>query len=103
MLNTVKSLVEAVVRQQDLLLPEPIDLSRGEDSPLYGIEGTIDSMTLVSIIVDTEEQIRNRFGVEVHLADTSDLPPTATPFATLGTLADYVMSRLSPALEAQAS
>ncbi|WP_438298992.1 hypothetical protein [Pseudomonas sp. NMS19W] len=100
MLNEVKTLVETAVRQQDLLLSEPIDLSRGEDSPLYGVEGTIDSMTLVSIIVDTEEKIRHRFGAEVHLADTSDLPATATPFATLGTLCAYVMNRLESALTA---
>ncbi|WP_065258418.1 hypothetical protein [Pseudomonas bananamidigenes] len=105
MLNEVKTLVESAVRQQDLLLSEPIDLSRGEDSPLYGVEGTIDSMTLVSIIVDTEEKIRHRFGAEVHLADTSHLPATATPFATLGTLCAYVMDRLASAVaggEAQA-
>ncbi|WP_445177887.1 hypothetical protein [Pseudomonas sp. McL0111] len=98
MLNKVKTLTESAIRQQDLLLSEPIDLSRGEDSRLYGVDGTIDSLTLVSIIVDVEEMIRTQLGVEVHLADTSDLSESATPFATLGTLAAYVMDRLTLAL-----
>jgi acyl carrier protein len=100
MLDKIKMLAESAIRQQDMLLSEPIDLSRGEDSPLYGINSAIDSLTLVSIIVDIEEKIRSQFGVEVRLADTSDQPPSATPFATLGTLVVYVMDRLSPALDA---
>lgn len=100
MLHKIKALAESAIRQQDLLLSEPIDLSRGEDSPLYGTNSAIDSLTLVSIIVDMEEKIRSQFGVEVRLADTSDLPSSVTPFATLGTFVLYVMDRLSPALDA---
>jgi len=100
MFHKIKTLAESAIRQQDLLLIEPIDLSRGEESPLYGIDGTLDSLTLVSIIVDIEEKIRRQYGVEVHLADTTDLPPSATPFSTLGTLVAYVVDRLSPALNA---
>ena len=99
MFENVKTIIEVAIRQQDLLLDEPIDLSRAEESALYGDDGTIDSLTLVSIIVDIEQQIRHRFGVEVHLADTTDLPQSATPFSTLGTLSEYVMGRLAAALE----
>lgn len=97
MFNQVKALTESAVRQQDLLLSTPIDLSRGEDSRLYGVDGSIDSLTLVSIIVDVEEKLRSQLGVDVRLADTTDLPDTATPFATLGTLIAYIMDRLSAA------
>lgn len=98
MFENIKTIIEVAIRQQDLLLDEPIDLSRAEDSALYSDDGTIDSLTLVSIIVDIEQQIRDQFGVEVHLADTTDLPQSATPFSTLGTLSEYVMGRLSAAL-----
>ncbi|WP_061291599.1 hypothetical protein [Azotobacter vinelandii] len=99
MFYKIKTITESAIRQQDLLLNEPIDLSRGEDSPLYGVDGTIDSLTLVSIIVDIEEKIRSQFGVEVHLADTTGLPQSAMPFSTLGTISAHVMSRLSRALD----
>ena len=65
MFNQVKALTESVVRQQDLLLSTPIDLSQGEDSRLYGVDGSIDSLTLVSIIVDVEEKLRSQLGVDV--------------------------------------
>ncbi len=103
MFQNVKTIIEFAIRQQDLLLDQPIDVSAGEASPLYGIGGTIDSLTLVSIIVDIEQQIRSQFEVEIHLADTTDLPQSATPFATLGTLCAYVMGRLSAALESASS
>lgn len=99
MFQKLKTIIELAIRQQDLLLDEPIDLSTGENSPLYGIGATIDSLTLVSIIVDIEQQIHSQFGIAVHLADTAGLPPSATPFATLGTLSAYVIGRLSGALE----
>jgi len=88
------SLIEAAVRLQDQLLETPIDVSSGENSPLFGSDGQIDSLTLVSLIVDIESRIRSEFEVEVRLADTSDLPESATPFATIGSMSKYVLDRL---------
>ncbi|MEK6748141.1 MAG: acyl carrier protein [Pseudomonadota bacterium] len=99
MLENIKTIIEVAIRQQNLLRDEPIDLSRAEDSTLYGDDGTVDSLSLVSIIIDIEQQIRDQFGVEVHLADTFNLPQSATPFSTFGALSEYVMGRLSTALK----
>lgn len=99
MCQTIMGIIESAIRQQDLLLDQPIDLSQGDNSVIYGIEGVIDSLTLVSIIVDIEQMVRAHYGVDVHLANTADLPADATPFATFGALTGYVTARLSLALE----
>jgi hypothetical protein len=92
--NTI-GIVEAALRRQDALLPEPIDLSRGADSPLYGPDGQVDSLTLVTALVDIEEQLHAQFGCTLHLADVSDLPADATPFASFGALCAHVDARLA--------
>lgn len=95
MQQDILTLIEAAIRRQDSLLLQPIDTSRGAATPLYSAEGHIDSLTLVTILVDLEELVNQRLNADVRLADTSDLPEEATPFATIGTLAGYVSRRLS--------
>lgn len=97
----VTETVTAAIEQQNALLEEPIDLSKGADSPLYGKQSKIDSLTLVSILVDIETTLRAELGIEARLADTSDLPTAATPFATFGTLCDYVDTRCTSLLAMQ--
>lgn len=94
MLNNLSILVEAAIRNQSVLLPEPIDLSAGEDSILYSDNGSMDSITLVTILVDIEDALRVQGVEDVLLADTSDLATGVTPFATLGSLVNYVNMRV---------
>jgi acyl carrier protein len=79
------------------LLEQPVDVSRGADSALYGPGGVIDSLGLVSIIVELEQLVERDLGATLHLADVSDLPAEAEPFATLGSMAAYVQARLAAA------
>ncbi len=95
MYEQIKAIIEEVIRLQDSLLEKSIDISKGESSPLFGANGQIDSLTLVSIIVGIEERIKKELGIEVQLADTSDLPETETPFVSLGAISNYVMNRVS--------
>ncbi|WNC88091.1 hypothetical protein RI103_10030 [Paraburkholderia sp. FT54] len=99
--HSIISLIEAAILRQEPLLEKPVDLSRGESSRLYGPDGQIDSLTLVSVIVDIEDQIRLQFGMEVCLADLTVLPKGEAPFATVASLARYVARRLELALTSE--
>lgn len=95
MINQIKQIVTNAISQQNILLEEPVDLSMGDDSSLYGEAGQIDSLALVSILVDIEASLKTQYQADVQLADTSDLSPTETPFITLGALVQYTHSRLT--------
>lgn len=99
MLNNLSTLVETAIRNQSVLLPEPIDLSNGHDSILYADNGSMDSITLVTILVDIEDALRAQGVEDILLADTSDLAVGATPFATLGSLVNYVNLRVQQIAE----
>lgn len=79
--------VEEINRQ----LPERERLPKALDAVLFGSAGKLDSLSLVHLIVAIEQRISEAFGVPVTLADERALSQQASPFRSLGTLADYVV------------
>ncbi len=62
------------------------------DTPLYGgIEGTLDSLGLVKLVVAVEQGIQDRLNITVNLADQRALSQTRTPFRSVNTLADHAV------------
>jgi acyl carrier protein len=71
-----------------------IKLDKTPETVLFGRTGRLDSLGLVNLIVATERNIMNLFGVAVTLADERALSQNHSPFANIGSLADYVLLRL---------
>lgn len=65
-----------------------------QDTRLFGKEGLFDSMGLVSLIVAIEQEIEDRHGRSVALADEKALSQSSSPYRTIGTLADYAAAGL---------
>jgi acyl carrier protein len=65
-----------------------------EATVLYGREGGLDSLGLVSLILDVEEAVNAQTGRGLVLADEKALAQRRSPFRTVESLADYVMARL---------
>jgi acyl carrier protein len=71
--------------QQQLELPEYLSA----ETPLFGREGVLDSVGLVTVVVAVEQAIEDNFGVSVSLADEKAMSQTRSPFRTVGSLAEY--------------
>lgn len=69
----------------------------GPDTPLYGGESGIDSLSLVRLIVAVEAAAAGRFGRRVSLADERAMSMRSSPFRTAGTLAGLLAERLGAA------
>lgn len=63
-------------------------------TPLFGADATLDSLSLVSVIVDVETGVAEAFGHAVSLTDDRALSQPVSPFTDVRTLADYVVSQL---------
>ncbi len=61
---------------------------------LFGPEATLDSLSLVSVIVDVETAISDEFGRTVSLTDDQAMTQAVSPFSTVQTLADYIVKQL---------
>ena len=83
------SLIVKAVREfgehSRVALPATMD----RDTPLFGREGFLDSMGLVTLVVSVEQAIEDELGVGVSLAAERALSQRISPYRTVGTLADY--------------
>jgi len=57
---------------------------------LFGAGATIDSLTLVSLIVDLESKISENFSLEISLTDDRAMTREISPFDTFGSLKSYI-------------
>lgn len=61
-----------------------------KETKLYGGDGVLDSLALVSFIADLEERISNEFDEDIILADEKAMSQRNSPFNTVNTLTMYV-------------
>lgn len=72
-------------------MDEEIDLSDGEQTKLFGGDGILDSLGLVSFIVTVEEALEDEYGILVILADEKAMSRRTSPFSRISYLVDYIM------------
>lgn len=66
------------------------------ETPLYGAGAALDSLDLVVLLVEVEGRLADRFGLEQALSDDRALSQKRSPFRTIGTLVDYILSLGAP-------
>ncbi len=57
---------------------------------LYGVNGTLDSLALVSLITDIEERISDAFDIDIVLADEKAMSQRTSPFRDVESLTVYI-------------
>jgi hypothetical protein len=70
---------------------ESVDLTERENIKLFGGDGLLDSIGLVSFVVEVEERLEDEFEVSVVLADEKAMSRRTSPFARISYLADYIL------------
>ncbi|HMO57684.1 MAG TPA: hypothetical protein PKA05_09905 [Roseiflexaceae bacterium] len=86
-LALVTAALAEVLEQNGTPSSEPL----GEETYLIGRRAVIDSLGMVTLIVDLEQRIDEEHGVALTLADERAMSQKNSPFRTVGTLADYVV------------
>jgi len=67
------------------------------DTRLFGADAVLDSLSLVSVIVDVEAAISDASGREVSLTDDRAMSQTVSPFSDVSSLTNYILLLLSEA------
>ena len=65
------------------------------DTPLFGSEGCLDSLNLVSLVVAIEERIAEETGREIRLVSEKSMSRKNSPFETVGTLCRYLQELMA--------
>lgn len=77
-------------------LPPHERLAKSASTPLLKEGHGLDSLSFVNLVALVEEKCADRFGKCVVLADKAESFPGGDPFATVGTLAQYLDFCLQP-------
>ena len=95
----LKTIYQAV-DEINLQLPEEERLTPTVETLLWSKSGGLDSMSLVNLIVLTEQKVEEEFGEAINLADENAMSQENSPFQSIGTLADYMASLINGKNEA---
>ena len=69
-------------------------IARDRATPLLGEGSALDSLAVVTFLVSVEEQLESEMGQAIRLVDERAMSKRASPFRTLGTLADHISDLL---------
>jgi D-alanine--poly(phosphoribitol) ligase subunit 2 len=68
--------------------------SIGEETRLFGSKGLLDSLGLVTVVCEVEQEVSDQLDVIISIADDRAMSLERSPFRTVGMLADYVLTLL---------
>ncbi|MGQ0504507.1 MAG: hypothetical protein ACT4TC_04250 [Myxococcaceae bacterium] len=91
----VKSLEEALAQAG-----APVPPSINSDTVLVGKSAVLDSLGVVSMIVEIEQRVEAEHGVSVTLADDKAMSQKNSPFRTVGVLTDHLITSMTAARNA---
>src|SRR5687768_6393068 len=100
MMNPEKTLIDFTIKLLNDYREEGLvdkSFSINESTTLYGIGGCLNSLSLVTMIVDLEEFITNTWGQEIVIADSKVFSQSVSPFRSVQSLAGYILTILKPA------
>jgi acyl carrier protein len=86
-LSTVNNLVET--------LPYDQTFEVNRDTILFGNGSSIDSLSLVCVIVDIETTLSLEYGLEISLTDDRAMTREISPFDNVSRLVDYIYEILN--------
>lgn len=87
--STVLEIFEDVFNDFNEELPADRRLAFGEDVPLFGSQSALESIEVVTILVNLESSLSDHFGQPIRLTDEKAMSQGSSPFRNVGTLVSY--------------
>ena len=85
--NLIMSILKEFIEENDIELIGELK----KETRLIGSSGFLDSMDLVSLIVEIEEGISDKFSLDIELANDSAMSSRTSPFVNVSILSDYIV------------
>lgn len=94
-----QEIIDLIIETGNELGQDEIGLedSLSEETVLFGSDGVLDSMGLVTLIIAVEQAIEDRFEVSAGLADEKAMSQKRSPYRSVATLADYAVAQIEDA------
>ena len=89
-IKTIENLIITSVKEINEQLPQEQQLGQSTKTVLFGKDGKLDSLGLVTLLVIIEQNIEDELDVSITIADERAMSQKRSPFRTIDTLANYV-------------
>ena len=89
-MNSITNLIITSLNELNEELNDPSLENISNQTKLFGSDGALDSLALVSFIIDLEEKISNDFGKDIVIADEKAMSQRTSPFNTVNSLTEYI-------------
>ena len=86
----IHDIVIEKVNELNDTLPEDQKFTVNDNTVLFGSGSAIDSLSLVSLIVDLEMLFASEHGQEISLTDDNAMTRKICPFSSVNNLVDYI-------------
>ena len=99
-MDTPEKVLTAIYRAVDLInaeLPPDRQLSKTPETRLLGSQSVLDSLHLVSLLINIEREVEDTLCVALTLANERALSMKESPFRTIESLASYIGVLISEA------
>jgi acyl carrier protein len=85
----IQDVVLAALRNANLARKADAQLAIAPDAPIFGPGSPLDSLGLVSLLIDIEEAMQDR-GIDITLGDARAMSETRSPFRSVPALVQYI-------------
>jgi acyl carrier protein len=89
--SQIEELILAALNDVNDEQPEDERIEVGPNTPLFGPDAQIDSLALVSVIVDVETALNVDYDLPISLTDDRAMTREISPFDDVQTLKDYIV------------
>lgn len=91
-----QEIIELIIETARELGDDELSISEdlNAETRLFGKEGALDSMGLVTLIIAVEQAIEDRFETTIALADEKALSQARSPYRSVTTLAEYAAGQV---------
>ena len=93
--SEVIEIIFSALRSLNEELPEDRRVPIAEDSLLFGTGGSLDSLSLVSVVIDVESSVCDKFNRSISLTDDAAMDQEISPFASVAAMTNYIVIQLA--------
>jgi D-alanine--poly(phosphoribitol) ligase subunit 2 len=90
MRDKISNIVLETIEDFNIVYNQKVPIIQKEHTPLFGADGVLDSLGLVSLIVMIEQAIEDELEVSLILADEKAMSQKTSPFLRADILIDYI-------------
>lgn len=94
-LEQVEKLILDALQSINDIMPSDQQIAVSSEMVLFGENPQIDSLSLVSLVVDLESELSDEFDMDISLTDDRAMTREISPFLTVKTLRDYIMELIT--------